>query len=262
MDVKMNPMETQKIILNSTCTVSLHDRFTSLLKHQAADVMAIAAAGNQQTAASLKNQRLALEMANRPSVLAALHNTAHINNQLCKVNMNVKARLGHPVGRGGMMGLHGQMRGGGRSRRGMVKGFCTKKSVNRLPGKVNTVGVAVQRGWSQQQPGSNMNWAGPMGPRGGGAIKRTEGNVVRQVLHPGAAQAINSRPVCAGRGHFTPISKKAYSGYSRVRFDSPQVPATREQLDEQLDEYMSKSKSHLDAELDAYMAQVDLKHIV
>lgn len=74
--------------------------------------------------------------------------------------------------------------------------------------------------------------------------------------------AINSRPVCTGSGHFTPISKKAYSGYSRVRFESPQVPATREQLDEQLDEYMSKSKSHLDAELDAYMAQVDLNHIV
>ncbi|XP_056331933.1 chromatin target of PRMT1b [Danio aesculapii] len=258
-DVKMNPMDTQKIILNSTCTVSLHDRFTSLLKHQAADVMAISAAVNQQTAASLKNQRLALEMANRPSVLAALHNTANINNQLCKVN--VKARLGHPVGRGGMMGLQGQMRGG-RGRRGMVKGFCTKKSVNRLPGIVNTVGVGVQRGWSQQQPGGNVNWAGPMGPREGGAIKMTEGNAVRQVLHPGAAQAITSHPVCAGHGQFTPISKKAYSGYSRVRFDSPQVPATREQLDEQLDEYMSKSKSHLDAELDAYMAQVDLTHIV
>lgn len=32
---------------------------------------------------------------------------------------------------------------------------------------------------------------------------------------------------------------------------------TREELDEQLDEYMSMSKSQLDAQLDAYMAEVD-----
>ncbi len=32
---------------------------------------------------------------------------------------------------------------------------------------------------------------------------------------------------------------------------------TREQLDNQLDAYMSKTKGHLDAELDAYMAQAD-----
>lgn len=53
----------------------------------------------------------------------------------------------------------------------------------------------------------------------------------------------------------------AYSGCSRARFNSHQVPS-REQLDEQLDEYMSMSKSHLDAELDAYMAQVDLEDMV
>ncbi len=56
----------------------------------------------------------------------------NINNQLCKVS--VKARLGCPVGRGGMMGLQGQMRGGGEAggggggRRGLVKGFYTRKS--------------------------------------------------------------------------------------------------------------------------------------
>ncbi|KAL0171912.1 hypothetical protein M9458_032223, partial [Cirrhinus mrigala] len=54
-------------------------------------------------------------------------------------------------------------------------------------------------------------------------------------------------------GRFTAVSR-AYSGSSRDRFDSHQIPS-REQLDEQLDEYMSMTKSHLDAELDAYMAQ-------
>uniref|UniRef100_A0A9J7Y850 Chromatin target of PRMT1b n=1 Tax=Cyprinus carpio carpio TaxID=630221 RepID=A0A9J7Y850_CYPCA len=241
----MNPQDSQKIILNSTCTVSLHDRFTSLLKHQPADVMDITAAVNQQTAASLKNQRLALEMADRPSVLAALHNTSNINNQLCKVS--VKARLGCPMGRGGMMELRGQKRGGGGGgRRGLVKGFYTRK----ILGCRHKISV---RGWSQQQHGGIVNWTGPVGNRGGGAIRKTEGNTEQQVPRPGTPQ---------GGGRYTSVSR-ARSGCSRARFDSHQI-ASREQLDKQLDEYMSMTKSHMDAELDAYMAEVDLvksKHI-
>ncbi|XP_048009304.1 chromatin target of PRMT1b [Megalobrama amblycephala] len=240
----MNPLDPQKIILNSTCTVSLHDRFSSLLKHQPTDVMDITAAVKQQTAASLKNQRLALEMANRPSVLAALHN--NINNQLCKVS--VKARLGHPLGRVGMVGLQGQMRGGG-GRRGLVKGFYTRKNMSTQQGVVNSLGV--QKGCVQQKRGGIINLTGAMRTRGGGAIRRTEGNAERQVLHPGTAQ---------GGGRFMSV-RGAYSGCSRARFNRHQVPS-REQLDEQLDEYMSMSKSHLDAELDAYMAQVDLEDMV
>ena len=34
---------------------------------------------------------------------------------------------------------------------------------------------------------------------------------------------------------------------------------TREQLDSQLDEYMSKTKGYLDAELDAYMACAEVE---
>uniref|UniRef100_A0A8C1E6W2 Chromatin target of PRMT1b n=2 Tax=Cyprinus carpio TaxID=7962 RepID=A0A8C1E6W2_CYPCA len=243
----MNPLDPQKIILNSTCTVSLHDRFTSLLEHQPAGVMDITAAVNQLTAALLKNQRLALEMANKPSVLAALNNTSNINNQLCKVSM--KARLGHL--RGGMMGLRGQMRGGGGGggRTGLVKGFYTRRSISSLRGVVSSLGV--QKGWGQQQLGGNVIWPGPMGSRGGGAIKKTEGNAERQVPHPETAK---------GGGCLMSVSR-AYSGCSRARFDSHHIPS-REQLDEQLDDYMSMSKSHLDAELDAYMAQVDLDDIM
>ncbi|XP_043117428.1 chromatin target of PRMT1b [Puntigrus tetrazona] len=222
----MNPQDPQKITLISTCTVSLHDRFTSLLKHQPADVVDISASVNKQTAASLKNQRLALEMADRPSVLAALHNTSNINNQLFKVS--VKARLGCPTGRGGMMGLRGQVRGGGGGgRRGLIRGFYARGNMRCLRGVVSSLGV--QKRWSQQQQGGNGNWTGPVGNRGGGAIGKTG-------------------------GHFMPVSR-VHSG--RARFDSHQIPS-REQLDEQLDEYMSMTKSHLDAELDAYMAEVDL----
>lgn len=68
--------------------------------------------------------------------------------------------------------------------------------------------------------------------------------------------AINSHPVCTGVVSLTSI--RGQSGCSRARFNIHQVPS-RELLDEQLDEYMSMSKSRLDAELDAYMAQVDLE---
>jgi len=68
--------------------------------------------------------------------------------------------------------------------------------------------------------------------------------------------AIISGPVCTGVVSSTSI--RGHSGCSRTRFNIHQVPS-RELLDEQLDEYMSMSKSRLDAELDAYMAQVDLE---
>ena len=35
------------------------------------------------------------------------------------------------------------------------------------------------------------------------------------------------------------------------------APVSKEQLDSDLDTYMSKTKAHLDAELDAYMASID-----
>ncbi|XP_052002341.1 chromatin target of PRMT1b [Xyrauchen texanus] len=234
LDVKMNPsLDPQKMfILDSTSTVSLHDRFTSLLKHQQEGLMDITALVNQQTTASLKNQRLVVEMANRPSVLAALHNTSKINNPLSK--MNVRARLGQPMGRGGMMSFRGQMRGRGSTRGGLIKGIYSRRGISSLQDAMSTLGV--QRGWGQQQRGGYMHCAAPMGIRGGRAIRKT------------------------GNSYVTSVSG-TYSGCNWTKSYSQPVPS-REQLDKQLDEYMSMTKSHLDAELDAYMAQVDLEDIV
>ncbi|EGW15020.1 Uncharacterized protein C1orf77-like [Cricetulus griseus] len=46
-------------------------------------------------------------------------------------------------------------------------------------------------------------------------------------------------------------------GRGRRRGTLARPVLTKEQLDNQLDAYMSKTKGHLDAELDAYMAQTD-----
>lgn len=57
-----------------------------------------------------------------------------------------------------------------------------------------------------------------------------------------------------GRGAFA--SRGGARGRGRGR-GAGHSTLTREQLDNQLDDYMSKTKGHLDAELDAYMAQAD-----
>lgn len=56
-----------------------------------------------------------------------------------------------------------------------------------------------------------------------------------------------------GRGGFGGRGR----GRGRGRGGLARPVLTKEQLDNQLDAYMSKTKGHLDAELDAYMAQTD-----
>lgn len=56
-----------------------------------------------------------------------------------------------------------------------------------------------------------------------------------------------------GRGGFGGRGR----GRGRGRGALTRPVLTKEQLDNQLDAYMSKTKGHLDAELDAYMAQTD-----
>ncbi|XP_065101543.2 chromatin target of PRMT1b isoform X1 [Paramisgurnus dabryanus] len=273
----MNPQDPQKILLSGTSTLSLHNRFTGLLNHQQADVMDLTTKVNAQNSASIKNRRLALEMANKPSVLAALRNTSvrhtsldknhlmifyyrlnntcdscclqNINNQHCKVS--VKTRLGQPIGRGGMCAFQRKIGGGGDSG-GLIKGFYTRRGVIRLHGAAASP-LGLQQGWGQIKRGGCVKRAGPTRIRGGGANKRTGDRF------QATSRGINS-PVCTGSSQLTPVSG-ACSGNSWARFKSDPVPS-REELDKQLDEYMSTSKSHLDAELDAYMAQVDLEEIM
>uniref|UniRef100_A0A3P9J7M0 Chromatin target of PRMT1 protein C-terminal domain-containing protein n=2 Tax=Oryzias latipes TaxID=8090 RepID=A0A3P9J7M0_ORYLA len=81
------------------------------------------------------------------------------------------------------------------------------------------------------------------GLRGGG----------RGGLMGGALFSLRGRGGIRGRGGFP-----GRGGRGRGRGRGVGRPVvTREQLDNQLDAYMSKTKGHLDAELDAYMAQAD-----
>ncbi|NXD04953.1 CHTOP protein, partial [Certhia familiaris] len=89
--------------------------------------------------------------------------------------------------------------------------------------------------------------------RGRGARAMIRGGVALR----GQYSAVCVPPLCrgmAGRG------RGGFGGRGRGRGrgrGSTRPALTKEQLDNQLDAYMSKTKGHLDAELDAYMAQTD-----
>ncbi|XP_072534841.1 chromatin target of PRMT1b [Salminus brasiliensis] len=223
---------SSEIYLKSTSSMTLHDRFTCIVKKP--ELTDITANMQQLQAASLKNQRLAQRMANWPSVLAALHNLPSLKYRLGRGN--IKARLSRPLMRGGLHGVArhwGRPRGRGASFRGTLSVRCMRG----LRGVVS--GLVTHQSLSRQHHGAHISGPGVMQNRG--------------VKGPLRGNGLASR----GRGVFVSRSR----GGGRYRTESRPVP-TREELDDQLDDYMSMTKSHLDAQLDAYMAEVDSEDLL
>nr|XP_020480472.1 chromatin target of PRMT1 protein isoform X2 [Monopterus albus] len=237
----MSAASSQKVILKSTTKVSLNERFTNMLKNKQPTAVSIRATMQQQHLASARNRRLAQQMENRPSVQAALNNKQSLKQRLGK--SNIQARLGRPVGalmRGGATGGRGGMRGMSRGGlRGRARGGVMRGALSLRGKRVSTGGPMRGRGPAGRltmRRGGRYS-GGPAGR--GGALSR------------GATRG--GRGGLRGRGGFG-----GRGGRGRGRGRSVGRPAvTREQLDNQLDAYMSKTKGHLDAELDAYMAQAD-----
>uniref|UniRef100_A0A3Q0S9R9 Chromatin target of PRMT1a n=1 Tax=Amphilophus citrinellus TaxID=61819 RepID=A0A3Q0S9R9_AMPCI len=232
----MSAAASQKVVLKSTTKVSLNERFTNMLKNKQPTAVSIRATMQQQHLASARNRRLAQQMENRPSVQAALNHKQSLKQRLGK--SNIQARLGRPVGAlmrggpaGGRGGMRGMNRGGlrGRGRGGIMRGALSLRG-GPMRGRGAAGRMAMRRGGRQRGAA----------PGRGGALSR------------GAARGVpRGRGGLRGRGGFT-----GRGGRGRGRgVGRPTV--TREQLDNQLDAYMSKTKGHLDAELDAYMAQAD-----
>ncbi|KAI4817903.1 chromatin target of PRMT1a isoform X2 [Pseudochaenichthys georgianus] len=240
----MSAPSSQKVVLKSTTKVSLNERFTNMLKNKQPAAVSIRATMQQQHLASARNRRLAQQMENRPSVQAALNHKQSLKQRLGK--SNIQARLGRPVGAlmrggapGGRGGMRGMNRGGlrGRARGGIMRGALSLrgKRVASTGGPMRGRGSAGRLAMRR----AGRNRGGPVGR--GGALSR------------GAARGVaaRGRGGLRGRGGFA-----GRGGRGRGRGVDRQS-VTREQLDNQLDAYMSKTKGHLDAELDAYMAQAD-----
>ncbi|NWI09212.1 CHTOP protein, partial [Crypturellus soui] len=216
----MAAQSAPKVVLKSTTKMSLNERFTNMLKNkQPMPVNIRATMQQQQQLASARNRRLAQQMENRPSVQAALKlKQKSLKQRLGK--SNIQARLGRPAGalaRGAMGG-----RGMSMGQRGLPRGAMRGGRGAR----------ALLRGGI---------------PLRGGCCGRTAAPSDRPLVLPrGRGMAGRGRGAFGGRGR----------GRGRGR-GSARPALTKEQLDNQLDAYMSKTKGHLDAELDAYMAQTD-----
>uniref|UniRef100_F6TMB7 Chromatin target of PRMT1 n=1 Tax=Xenopus tropicalis TaxID=8364 RepID=F6TMB7_XENTR len=210
-----------KVVLKSTTKLSLNERFTNMLKNkQPMPVNIRATMQQQQHMASAKNRRLAQQMENRPSVQAALKLKQSLKQRLGK--SNIQARLGRPVG-GLVRGAIG-MRGAGMGLRGAQRGMMR---IGR-GGRGMARGAMAMRGQNLRGRGGVARMGLRRGMRGRGGPGR---GMMRGAMGRGGMSA-------RGRGVARPA-------------------ITKEQLDNQLDAYMSKTKGHLDAELDAYMAQAD-----
>ncbi|KAI9541872.1 hypothetical protein NQZ68_026334 [Dissostichus eleginoides] len=231
-------------LLSATVLQSIFALFTNMLKNKQPAAVSIRATMQQQHLASARNRRLAQQMENRPSVQAALNHKQSLKQRLGK--SNIQARLGRPVGAlmrggapGGRGGMRGMNRGGlrGRARGGIMRGALSLrgKRVASTGGPMRGRGSAGRLAMRR----AGRNRGGPVGR--GGALSRgaARGGVAR------GRGGLRGRGGFAGRG-----------GRGRGRGVDRQS-VTREQLDNQLDAYMSKTKGHLDAELDAYMAQAD-----
>ncbi|CAI9743197.1 Hypothetical predicted protein [Octopus vulgaris] len=142
-----------KIVLKSTTRMSLNDRFTNIQKSRPpVTVQNIRAKMAAQQQASVRNRRLAQQMANRPSVIAALKiKRRSLKQRLGK--SNVKSRLSLSVMRG---------RGGrGRSRGGRFRG----RGLN--PGMRGMSGRGRGSNLSRQHSALSLGTSGPGGMEDG-----------------------------------------------------------------------------------------------
>lgn len=224
-----------KIVLTNTTKMTLNERFTTY-RAQAQTANTYRKQIQQARQASSANLRLAQQMANRPTVLAALRiKKKSLQQRLGRkqqfANGNIKSRLnlGKRLNNQSIRGRLGNMRGRGRNmnRRGGYKSGTSPLMKDRL-------GVSRFRSILQTNPRTGFrNRRGNF--RGGN--RNSKGGIKPQVQR----NIRNVRGRGRGRGWW---NNKVPGG----------IP-TKQELDNQLDEYMAETKSSLDAQLGQYMSQ-------
>ena len=213
----MNIAVPGKIVLKSSTSKTLSDRFGEIAKTSKVDN--VRNKQRNENIASIKNRRLAAQMTKRLGVEEAAKGTVK-----SRLSIPVTNRLGTKRG--------GQVRGrGGVRMRGQRGGGVTTR-FQRGGGQTRGRGGLANRGRGTAR-GSRTNRGGRGNLRGGRGGQTTRGRG-----RPTNQQG-NTR---GGRGRGRGINKK---------------PLTKEQLDTELDSYMSKTKSVLNSQLDEYMKGSD-----
>lgn len=282
-----------KILLTSTTKISLNDRFAKLAKIKpASEVVATvapvaAAAGplvSPKVRASAQNQRLALQMAARPSVRAALQiKKKSIRQQLDVANRNrgagpqrprqqqqqpMAGRLSAPVARGNNRQINRNGRGFDASRlsfNNKKRGLSLAQRLSRpatMNNKIRRVGARNNQRANQSFGGrSNLNTSGRVNKRnslGGGARLRRQGAGAPQRFNRprNNQQGGQNRKPNNNNNNFRNNKMNNNKGAATGGKGKPQqANKTRENLDMDIDDFMRKSKSGLDKDLDSYMQQ-------
>ncbi|XP_014666452.1 PREDICTED: chromatin target of PRMT1 protein-like [Priapulus caudatus] len=245
------PLQRQipNFILKSTSKISLNERFSNLRKSPVvaqASVQRVRQNAQQQSVASVRNRRLAQQMENRPSVVHALRGRGKVQSRLGSTG-NIKSRLTLPAGRGrGAVGARRGMRGVGR---GAMRG--AGDAVGQRGGLRGRMSGYYPRGVARFGVGNRGRGSGFSRGRGyaGAQVTVHSGTWTRggKVENRGAF-----RGATRGRG------RGGMRGAGRGgRGRGQRTDMSREQLDTQLDAYMSKTKSTLDGDLDLYMGTLD-----
>lgn len=234
-----------KILLKSSTKISLNDRFSNIMKSGAKSAQTVRAQMASERLASEKNRRLAKQMENRPSVAAALGggggrgrrgNAGGSSAHQPSTRSNVQQRLG--VTNTGARG-RGNVRGG---RVALIRGLSRQAGLRGL-----RRGATSRNTFSPRQltrGGRRGRGFATSGARGGGGQAQQSNN-------HGFNNNFNSPPR-GGRGRGNSRGR----GRGRGRGGRGK-PASREDLDTQLDSYMSKTKSSLDKDLNEYMMLTD-----
>ncbi|XP_027290149.1 chromatin target of PRMT1 protein-like isoform X1 [Cricetulus griseus] len=244
----MATQSAPKVVLKRNTKVSLNERFTNILKNKQPMPVNMRALmqQQQQQLASARNRRLTLQMENRPSVQALLKLKQSSKQRLGK--SNIQARLGRPIGtlaKGAIGGSDLPI-----IQRGLPRGGLHGAHATRTPlrGRKLLQGQNLLQGGRALATGMDLRRGGVRGRGGPGRV-----GLGRGAMGHGRICGRVPAMICPGREGFGGRGQ----GRGRRRGALTRNVLTKEQLDNQLDAYMSKTKAHLDAELDAYMAQTD-----
>ncbi|CAG5134375.1 unnamed protein product [Candidula unifasciata] len=232
-----------KIVLKSTTRMSLSDRFSTI----APTVQNIRAQMAMEHQVSAANQRLAQQLARRPAILATPPNMfipqqrgaggrrGNFNAAVIKPNVqqrlgksNVKNRLSLPGGQP----IRGRGRGRGRG------------------GNISQPAELGDHHWVNPNLRGRGNFNPREGPRGRGAF-RGRG---RGAFNRFSEQNTPTAQTASTRGNSRGSRPGGRRGRGAGRGNKSNVSVA--DLDNQLDAYMAKAKTHLDSELEAYMSEV------
>jgi hypothetical protein len=259
-----------KISLKPSTKMSLNDRFQLLRQTQRRTQTN--AINNNKTALQLrqgsqKNKRLALQMANRPSVIAALRANG---------NQSIKQRLGNQR-------LNNQLNNnivGNNQNFGQRNINARNRNPKRFINRSNfNTNVGFNRNQMRQQFQNRRNNSQNIGVvvgvrknvRKGIKTNRFRKAQSFKITSPTKA---NFKPKRKGMGgQFKNQNQSNKTGAKKLKINrnfnarnnggqqplrrKQNVKLDKQQLDKDLDAYMAGTKSYLDAELDAYMSQTN-----